>query len=269
MAGFVEEFLHFEEVGAANQGVGVLLTVDGSLLQAGEDFRESHRDRLGAESLPGVDKQRHVGNADFEAVQIGRGLDRTVRGQVARAALKIADRAQFDLVEDLGFDFFADFAAGDFMQLSRIFQQIRGRHQNGLAGAEGREGFAEDADVGGAILNAGDQVFFLAKLFVGVDPDFETAVGILFDDFLELERAEVPGVLFVREVAKLQGDFLRCLGGSGCCGLFVATAATGGQQECEAEGGYADEFERLFHSVTILSCLVLGLALSILSGNSI
>ena len=83
MLGHRDILVHLIEAQRPDRGDRVFLAVDNTLLQAGIDFLEVQRRRIGTERAEHLDKDRNVGGPHLETRKIGDLANWTVSGHVA------------------------------------------------------------------------------------------------------------------------------------------------------------------------------------------
>ena len=125
MVGDRHVLLDFVELARQDGVERVFLAVDGFGFQRAEQFREGHRDGVGAQRLEAVQKHVVLHHAQFDAVEVFHLGDGALAvGQVAKAVFPIhqADQA---LVLQLGFDFVANRAVQQDVSLAGVADEKR------------------------------------------------------------------------------------------------------------------------------------------------
>ena len=202
--------LHFFKLVGRKDHVGVFLAVDDLLLEGVECFVPREGGRLTAPCAERVDHDRVVGHADFEALEVFDGADGMLAvADVAVAEVEPADDAVAAFLDGLGVELVPilvedvpAFLVGP-EQIGEI-DDIEGRGEHGgIIGSQGC--YLDDA-----LLHVLKGAFLAAELAGGVDLYFHSALGFLFNVFLEVQSRRVMRLLHHgrRTVAVAHDDFL-------------------------------------------------------------
>ena len=194
-------------------------------MQRGQCFGPSHRHRIGAQRFEGIDINRILHDADFQASHVGRRLDRALGvGQVAEPAFGIGQTFQIDRIQ-FGEHFLSDFPVQHLVGLGWRVEQERHLKRSNLRQEICHRAVGDHAHVHGADLHPFDQGAFVTQLRIGEQFNFHFALGSLLDQFFEFQRSNMEAVLLIDNVR--QFDRL------GTCRLsrfrlrFLIAAATG------------------------------------------
>ena len=210
-----------------DHGQRVLLSLDGALLQRGEDLRQSHGGGLCAQSLESGHGHSGLRSTDDQVVAVGDAGDLLGGGDVTGTAGEVAQAlhaAGFHQILEL----LADVAGQDFFHLLVALDQVR-HTDHAQIRLVGLHGLAGEGDVHRAAVgqDALDHIDLGSQLAVGEDVNFDGAVGVCFAVLLELQSALMPGVALVVDVADVDDDLV--------AGHFAA-CSSGRTGSCAAGG---------------------------------
>ena len=202
--------LHFFKLVGRKNHVRVFLAVDDLLLKGVEGFVPREGGRFTAPGPERVDHDRVVGHADFEALEVFDGTDGPFAvADVAVAEVEPADDAVAAFLDGFSVEFVPvlvedgpAFLIGP-EQVGKIDDVEGGGEHGGVVGSQG--GYLDDA-----LLHVLKGAFLAAELAGGVDLYFHSALGFLFNVFLEVQSRRVVGLLHHgrRTVAVAHDDFL-------------------------------------------------------------
>ena len=215
-----------------DHGQGVLLCLDGALLQRGEDLRQCHGGGLCAQSLESGNGHSGLRGTDNQVVAIGNAGQLLGGGDVTGTAGEVAQALHAAGLHQ-ALELLADFAGQHLLHLLIALDQV-GHADHAKVRLVGLHGLAGEGDIHRAAVgqDALDHIDLRSQLAVGEDIDFDSAVGVCFAVLLELQSALVPGVALVIDVADVDDDLIAGHFAACCC------AGTGGGSS-RAGGGAA------------------------------
>ena len=226
-----------------DHGQRVLLSLDGALLQRGEDLRQCHGGGLCAQSLEGGHGHSGLGSTDDQIVAVGNAGDLLGGGDVAGTTGEVAQALHAAGLHQ-ALELLTDFTGQNLLHLLIALDQVR-HADHAQIGLIGLHGLAGKGDVHRAAVgqDALDHIDLGAQLAVGEHVHFDGAVGVGFAVLLELQSALMPGVALVVDVADVDhdliaGDLTACSGacGGGGSGSAGGAAAAG----CQTHGQCRD-----------------------------
>ncbi len=200
---------------------GVLLALDGALLQGGQGVLPGHGHGVDLEGLEGLGIDLVLHHAELQVFHVrggGNGLDGV--GDVAEAALSVGQALEvgaLQLVQQL----LADFAVQDLVGFLVVGKE-EGHIQHAHFLAEVDEGAGgDDAQVQHVHAHGVQHIAFAAQHAVGIDFNFVFAVRAFADQFGEFFRRDLEGILLVDGGAELENGF---------------SAGRKGQDQAQSEG---------------------------------
>ena len=206
----------FIDLLGVDDGNGVLLTVDDTLLQSGEDLGPGHRRRVHTQGGEGVHMNLVLHAAQLQTGAVRRGLDGVLGvGHLAEAVLPERAADDADVVE-LGNQGLTDLAVQN-----PVGMIITGEQEGQVQNQEVLDKVAErtcggDGDVQGAHLKVFDVGTLVTELGGGEDVDLYGAAGLFVDQFGKLQKAEMVRMGVCAGVGGTERDDIRR--GSGGCG---------------------------------------------------
>ena len=226
-----------------DHGQGVLLCLDGALLQRGEDLRQCHGGGFCAQSLESGNGHSGLRGTDNQVVAVGNAGQLLGGGDVTGTTGEVAQALHAAGLHQ-ALELLADFAGQDLLHLLVALDQV-GHADHAQVRLVGLHGLAGEGDIHRAAVgqDALDHIDLRSQLAVGEDIDFDGAVGVCLAVLLELQRALVPGVALVVDVADVDddliaGDLAACsCGGTGSCGAGGSGSAGRGAAACSQTHG--------------------------------
>ena len=211
-----------------DHGQRVLLSLDGALLQRGEDLRQSHGGGLCAQSLESGHGHSGLRSTDDQIVAVGNAGDLLGGGDVTGTAGEVAQAlhaAGFHQILEL----LADVAGQDLFHLLVALDQVR-HTDHAQIRLVGLHGLAGEGDVHRAAVgqDALDHIDLGSQLAVGEDVNFDGAVGVCFAVLLELQSTLMPGITLVVDVADVDDDLV--------AGHFTACSRAGSRSASGSSG---------------------------------
>ena len=175
-------------------------------MQRSEHFAKSHRCGRSAKRLPGLHKQWHVRHTQLDCFQIVRRFDFTVGSEVARTAGKIGKRTHLRLGDNFRLNVFAYRAGRDFVHIIQRLIRIRDGQKRRF-GRPVLQALTGNRHINRAKLHPVDEVNLLAERVIRENLNLNATIGQPGNFLGKLERAFVPRVLLVGDMAELQGYF--------------------------------------------------------------
>ena len=218
-----------------DHGQGVLLCLDGALLQRGEDLRQCHGGGLCAQSLESGNGHSGLRGTDNQVIAVGNAGQLLGGGDVTGTTGEVAQALHAAGLHQ-ALELLADFTGQHLLHLLIALDQV-GHADHAKVRLVGLHGLAGEGDIHRAAVgqDALDHIDLRSQLAVGEDIDFDGAVGVCFAVLLELQSALVPGVALVVDVADVDddliaGDLAACSSGSRCSGGGGSSSAGGAPQ---------------------------------------
>ena len=211
-----------------DHGQRVLLSLDGALLQRGEDLRQSHGGGLCAKRLESGHGHSGLRSTDDQIVAVGNAGDLLGGGDVTGTAGEVTQALHAACFHQI-LELLADVAGQDLFHLLVALDQVR-HTDHAQIRLVGLHGLAGEGDVHRAAVgqDALDHIDLGSQLAVGEDVNFDGTVGVCFAVLLELQSALMPGVALVVDVADVDDDLV--------AGHFTACSRAGSRSASGSSG---------------------------------
>ena len=181
--------LNLVELAGGDYAEGVLLGVDGTLLQSGEQLAEGHGRGVRAHGAEGAHVNLVLHGADLDALQIvGDGDGALAVGDVAHAVLHEAQALDADVVQ-AGEHLLAHLAVAQQLALLAAFKQEGQIEDQQLVGEARQGGAHHDAGLNRVHLHALDAVPVAGQLGAVEHIHMQAAAALLLQQLGKLEDA--------------------------------------------------------------------------------
>ena len=253
MLGQIDVILHLMQLVVVNLLQGVLLRVEGLLLQSGVQLTEGQGRGVGAQSGP--DGQMHgiLHDADLQTIQIGQRVDFLVAGQVPEAVLIVAQTLQTILLQGVQQSLTGLAVHGGTGSL--IVGEQEGSFKGVQRGSQSGDGSGRGSAHGDVALHAGLGVLTVtAQLLVGIDVHGDGTAGTLLQQLLQVN---IAGVLCHGLGGAVGGNDVQLGVAGGVRAALSSTALVGGgffrgaaaaSHQGGAEAQDQDQGQKLFHA---------------------